>query len=571
MSRNQNSHFAMNPSVNIKRSRFDMSHTVKTTFNAGMLIPIDWQEVLPGDTFSVDTSILARMQTLITPLMDDLYLDLYYFFVPNRLLWEHWKEFCGENATPWFDSVVYTVPQIKVDVAEGSTSTSSVASGSVADYLGMPLPNPGTFTATYQEKFNHLPFRAYCRIWNEWFRNENLQNLTAFNMSDNDVTMDNTSSAFYGGGLLPVNKYRDYFTSCNPSSQRGPEVTIGVGDVAPVFTTASVHDRSVLQHGTAGNLAPMRFVASNPNETFTASSWQALHGFTGTGSDPAQRTTSLYGKGESAVTGAYNLTPSNLWADISSATGISINELRLAFATQRFYEASARSGSRYIEILDSMFNVNAGDARLQRSEYLGGNRVHINVSSVVQNSETGTTPLGNLGAYSLTVDNQNSFTKSFVEHGILMCCACVRYDHSYQQGFDRKWLRQDKFDYYWPVFANIGEQPVYNKQLFVSGSSVDDEVFGYQEAWAEYRYGINHITGEFRSAYPQTLDYWHLADFYSSKPSLSDAWIEEDGDAVDRALAVSQRTSDQFMLDVYIKNTATRPMPIYSIPGLDVL
>lgn len=568
MSRNQNSHFAQNPSVSIKRSRFDMSHTVKTTFDAGKLVPVDWMEVLPGDTFSVDTSILTRMQTLITPLMDDMYLDLYYFFVPNRLLWEHWQEFCGENSTPWFDNVVYTVPQIEVDVAPGSTTNNAVKTGTVADYLGMPLPAPGTFSTSYTEKFNHLPFRAYCRIWNEWFRSENLQNLTAFNMSDSDVTLDNTSSAFYGGELLPVNKYRDYFTSCLPSAQRGPSVTIGVADYAPVFTQSKDHDRETLKHGES-LVQPLNWVGSNG--ALTSGTKYTFGGSVSTGSGRPEPSIHTAGTTTTATLGTTALAPSNLYADISAATGISINELRLAFATQRFYEQTARSGSRYVEILDSLFNVNAGDARLQRSEYLGGNRVHINVSQVTQQSETGTTPLGDLGAYSLTVDNQNSFTKSFVEHGILMCLACVRYDHSYQQGYDRKWMRKDKFDYYWPTFANIGEQPVYNKQLFVNGSATDDEVFGFQEAWAEYRYGINHITGEFRSGYAQTLDYWHLADYYSSKPNLSAAWLQEDGQTIDRVLAVSSRVSDQFMMDVYIKNTATRPMPLYSVPGLDVL
>lgn len=478
MNRNQNSHFAKNPHANVQRSRFDISNSVKTTGNAGKLIPVEWWEVLPGDSFDMNTSILTRMQTLITPLMDDLYLDLYFFYVPNRLLWEHWTNFCGENDTPWFDSTTYEVPQIEFDMAAGADPSSVTAApkkGTVADYLGIPLNAPGTYSIAKPVKVNHLPFRAYCRVWNDWFRSENLQNMTAFNTLDADVTANNTSSAFYGGELLPVNKYRDYFTTCLPEPQRGPEVTIGVGDIAPIFTTAASHSMETLSHGASAPV-PLRWRAVDGDPIGSANNQNyAIYAHQAASTSPVN--TTWANKTNTSISSYDELVPSNMWADISAATGISINELRLAFATQRYYEALARSGSRYIELLDSIFGVQAPDQRLQRSEYLGGNRVHVNINQVIQNSETGSTPLGETGAYSLTTDNQQSFNKSFVEHGIVLCCAAWRYDHSYQDGISKEWLREDFLDYYNPLFKNIGEQPVLNKEIFVDGSDEDDKAF----------------------------------------------------------------------------------------------
>lgn len=350
MNRNQNSHFAKNPHANVQRSRFDISNTVKTTYNAGGLYPIEWWEILPGDTFDMSASILTRMQTLITPLMDDLYLDLYFFYVPNRLLWEHWTNFCGENDTPWFDDQEYDVPQIEFDMAPGADPSSVTAAplkGTVADYLGIPLNAPGTYSVAKPVKVNHLPFRAYCRIWNEWFRSENLQNLTAFNTLDSDVTADNTSSAFYGGTILPVNRYRDYFSTCLPEPQRGPEVTIGVGDVAPVFTKAADHDYDYLKQGETSPTS-LHWRRASDGEFNTA--FNSLGIFKS--SSDAEIAITAGHTGSSTVPSHSNLVPSNLYADISAATGISINELRLAFATQQYYERLARSGSRYIELLD---------------------------------------------------------------------------------------------------------------------------------------------------------------------------------------------------------------------------
>lgn len=571
MNRNQNSHFAKNPSVSMPRSRFKMSHSMKTTFNAAQLIPLDWQEILPGDSFKVKTSILARMQTLINPIMADLYMDVYYFFCPNRLLWKHWVNFCGESDEPWFDETVYTVPQLEYDAAPGNSNRDhTVECGTIADHMGIPIRKKGNNTTPYMVKVNHLPFRAYCRVWNEWFRNENINELTAFNMEDADALLyvGDNGDAWNGGSLpLPVNKYRDIFTSALPQPQRGPSVTIGVGDLAPVFAGSQSHDWSTLAHGLT-QPASIRFRDTTSESASHTSGSYNIFGYTGSTSNTIQGNA---GTISSTGSNPFSVTPANLYADISSATGISINELRLAFATQRFYEQAARSGSRYIEILSNMFHVTNGDARLQRTEYLGGNRVHINVSQVAQQSETGETPLGDLGAYSLTVDSQDSFDHSFTEHGILLCVGCVRYDHSYSQGVDRKFLRKDKFDYYWPQFANIGEQPIYNRELFVGGTAKDDEVFGYQEAWYEYRYGVNRVSGEFSPDYDQSLDSWHLGDDYSATPRLSDGWIQEDGRPIERVTAVSERLANQFMCDIYWDVEATRPMPVYSVPGLDTL
>lgn len=569
MNKNQNSHFSKAPSVSMPRSRFKMNHSIKTTFNAGLLIPLDWMEILPGDSFKVKTSILARMQTLINPIMSDLYMDVMYFFVPNRLLWKHWTNFCGESDEPWFDETVYTVPQLEYDAAPGNTGRDHTPEcATIADYMGIPIRKQGNNTTPYMVKVNHLPFRAYCRVWNEWWRNENVNELTAFNMEDADalLSIGDNAEPWNGGSVpLPVNKYRDAYTSALPQPQRGPSVTIGVGDIAPVFAGSTNNTIDVLKHGST-SLSPMQTVFTDESHTYSTSRYPLY-----TMDNSATSSSKVWATTAGSASGVGTVTPSNLYADISAATGISINELRLAFATQRFYEQAARSGSRYIEILSSMFHVTNGDARLQRSEFLGGNRVHINVSQVAQQSETGNTPLGDLGAYSLTVDSQDSFDHSFTEHGILLCVGCVRYDHSYSQGIDRKFIRKDKFDYYWPQFANIGEQPIYNRELFVKGSSKDDEVFGYQEAWYEYRYGINRCNGEFSPDYDLSLDSWHLGDDYNDTPVLSKGWIQEDAKPIERVTAVSERLANQFMADIYFDIEATRPMPVYSVPGLDVL
>lgn len=548
MNRNVNSHFSELPRVDISRSTFNRSCSHKTSFNVGDVIPFYIDEVLPGDTFSIRSSKVVRMQSLITPVMDNIYLDTYYFFVPNRLVWTHWRELNGENTeSAWIPTVEYQIPQV-------TAPTGGWSIGSLADYFGIPVLIGGL-------SVNALPFRAYALIMNEWFRDENLSD--PLNIPVNDATLAGSNGSNYitdvvkGGKPFKAAKYRDYFTSCLPSPQKGPDVQIPVaqgGNLPVVSLSDSV---SVPSSVTSDN--GMKFYrqaidgsgsVGGPSVGVLNSS--TLKAFTGTVSSD-----SFY-------------TPANLWAvqsgDVAAAT---INQLRLAFQIQKLYERDARGGTRYIEILKSHFGVTSPDARLQRPEYLGGNRVPITINQVLQSSETtSTSPQGNPTGQSLTTDTHFDFKKSFVEHGFVIGVMVARYDHTYQQGIERFWSRKDRFDYYWPVFANIGEQAVKNKEIYAQGTSVDDEVFGYQEAWADYRYKPNRVSGEMRSAAPQSLDVWHLGDDYSSLPSLSDSWIREDSSVVNRILAVSENTANQLFADIYVQNIATRPMPMYSIPGL---
>ena len=543
MNRNVESHFALNPTrIDLSRSTFDRSASVKTSFNAGDIVPFFLEEVLPGDTFNVKTSKVVRMQTLLTPVMDNVYLDTYYFFVPNRLVWKHWKEFNGENTeSAWIPQTEYAVPQITSPAGTGWSI------GTVADYFGVPTGVPNL-------SVNALPFRAYALIMNEWFRDQNLSDPLVVPDDDATVAGVNTgnfvSDVAKGGKPYIAAKYHDYFTSCLPAPQKGADVKVPVlsdGDY-PVYgkpNTALIMEKK--GSGTAGTL-----VVNSKTGSY----------------------------GELAVTGNYNVDDqiglstqySSAVARISGdASAVTINQLRLAFQIQKLYERDARGGSRYIEILKSHFGVTSPDARLQRPEYLGGNRVPININQVVQQSGTGSgssTPQGTVVGMSQTTDSHSDFIKSFTEHGFIIGVMVARYDHTYQQGLDRMWSRKDRFDYYWPVFANIGEQAVKNKEIYAQGNTEDDEVFGYQEAWADYRYKPNRVTGEMRSSYTQSLDVWHLADDYAQRPSLSDSWIREDKSNIDRVLAVQSSVSNQFFADIYVQNRATRPMPLYSIPGL---
>ena len=559
MNRNQNSHFSKNPQVDIQRSRFDRSHSVKLSGNVGDLIPFYCDEVLPGDTFQIDTSKLVRLQTLVTPVMDNIYLDTYYFFVPCRLVWEHWREMMGENTSaPWFPDVEYSVPQVTSPLPSGGgSSESGWAEGTIADYMGIPPGVKGLSVSA-------LPFRAYALIYNEWFRDENLQTPQSVPVGDDVTAGSNDSSGLFqavkGGYPLKAGKFRDYFTSCLPSPQKGPDVLLPLGVQAPVYggntsNLVSYNDRPEWSLDSNGKPSSLMFRHANDNSSIIGDYAAKFHN--------ASLTYSGSNSGDSV-----DIYPSNLWTDLTQATAATINQLRLAFQIQRIYEKDARGGTRYIEILSNHFGVTSPDSRLQRPEYLGGNRMLINVNQVVQNSESATTPQGTTTAYSLTVDTHSDFTQSFVEHGFLIGLCVARYDHTYQYGIERFFSRKTRFDYYWPSLANIGEQPVYNREIYAVGTSSDDGVFGYQEAWADYRYKPNRVCAEMRSTSKKSLDAWHLADDYDALPKLSPEWIREDRTNVDRALAVTSCTANQFFGDFYIKNLCTRPMPVFSIPGL---
>uniref|UniRef100_A0AAU8AYG8 Major capsid protein n=2 Tax=unclassified Microvirus TaxID=338099 RepID=A0AAU8AYG8_9VIRU len=560
MNRNVESHFALNPTrIDLSRSTFDRSSSLKTSFNAGDIVPFFLEEVLPGDTFNVKSSRVVRMQTLLTPMMDNVYLDTYYFFVPNRLVWSHWKEFNGENTeSAWIPQTEYEVPQIT------SPADTGWSVGTIADYMGIPTGVPNLSVSA-------LPFRAYALVMNEWFRDQNLCDPLVVPLDDATVAGVNTdtfvSDVAKGGKPYVAAKYHDYFTSCLPAPQKGPDVVLPIGESAPV-----------LGNGRAlGFFENINFGAMSVSHNLGVNATYGYGSVISQGQDLSGGTEMNPGKALGVVTKSQvsglggDPAISGLTADLSLATATTVNQLRLAFQIQKIYEKDARGGSRYIEILKSHFGVTSPDSRLQRPEYLGGNRVPININQVVQQSGTGSgasTPQGTVVGMSQTTDSHSDFIKSFTEHGFILGVMVARYDHTYQQGLDRFWSRKDRFDYYWPVFANIGEQAVKNKEIYAQGNAQDDEVFGYQEAWADYRYKPNHVTGEMRSTYAQSLDVWHLADDYDQLPSLSASWIREDKVNLDRVLAVQSSVSNQFFADIYIQNRATRPMPLYSIPGL---
>lgn len=530
----------------MSRSRFSRPSSLKTSFNVGSIVPFYVDEVLPGDTFNVKTSRVVRLQTLLTPVMDNIYLDSYFFFVPNRLVWDHWKQFNGENTeSAWIPQTEYEVPQITAP--DGGWQI-----GSIADYMGIP-------TGVDNISVNALPLRAYALIMNEWFRDQNLSDPVVVPTDDSTVQGSNGSTFVTdlakGGIPYTAAKFRDYFSSSLPAPQKGEDVKVNIANegLYPLTTgafyapaTNSSGGVNAATYGSAANTTSTMYYQFGSNNTIG-----------GLGFDPANGN-------------PVGLAPTNLYADISEGNAITINQLRLAFQIQKLYERDARGGTRYIEILKSHFGVTSPDARLQRPEYLGGNRVPININQIIQQSATvdGSTPQGTTVGQSLTVDQHNDFTKSFTEHGFVIGVMVARYDHTYQQGIERFWSRKSRFDYYWPVFANIGEQAVYNKEIYAQGTDQDDEVFGYQEAWADYRYKPSRVTGEMRSAAPQSLDVWHLADDYDTLPKLSDAWIREDPNNVDRVLAVQSENSNQLFADIFINNVCTRAMPMYSIPGL---
>ncbi|ALS03518.1 VP1 [Gokushovirus WZ-2015a] len=554
MSRNLQSRFALNPTnLDMSRSKFPRHSSVKFSFNVGDVVPFYVDEVLPGDTFNVKTSKVVRMQSLLTPIMDNIYLDYYFFFVPNRIVWDHWRELNGENReSAWVQTTEYEVPQVTAPAGGWNV-------GTIADYMGIP-------TGVANISVNAMPFRAYAMICDEWFRDENLVDPLYISKGDAVTTGVNTRTnpGDYAAGGQPfiAAKFHDYFTSALPFPQKGPDVGIGltgnfdvVGNGNPIRFTALTSDGTSIPVGAVG-------AAADFSDRRSSGAQNTL----GIGFDNQNSTGTMGFPTAAQFTG--DVLPF-MEVNLGDVNSVTINALRMAFQLQKLYEKDARGGTRYIEILKSHFGVTSPDSRMQRPEYLGGSRVPININQVVQTSETGAgTPQGNTAAYSVTTDSHKDFTKSFVEHGFVIGVCVARYTHSYQQGIERFWNRKSRFDYYWPVFANIGEQAILNKEIYAQGTAKDDEVFGYQEAWADYRYKPSRVAGEMRSAAAQSLDVWHLADEYTALPSLSAGWIQENKTTVDRVLAVSEQNANQLFCDIYIENYTTRPMPVYSIPGL---
>lgn len=564
MNRNNERRFSQIPKMNVSRSKFIRKQDVKFTMDAGKLIPFYVDEVLPGDTFSVDTAGICRMATPIYPVMDNCYLDVYYFFTPMRILWKHTKEFFGENKSDaWTQKTEYRIPKIKIE----TKSYKAPFEGSILDYMGIPTK----ITNEKEDKtvkINALPTRGYAKIWNEWFRDQNIDNPAIETDGDEEVPYEDSGKtankekilqqAYKGGRPLWVNKFHDYFTSALPSPQKGEPTLIPMSGNA-IVGYGSAKDKKLYNDNDFTTLG----------WTATATGWK--HNVNGMSAN----TTVTKNNGNVAGIGTYptetGVTEAvNLIADLSQVTGATINNLRQAFAVQQFMEADARGGSRYREIISNHFGVNIDDKTVQIPEYLGGQRYMINVSQVVQTSATdATSPQGNAAAISVTPFTENSFTKSFQEHGYVIGVCCIRNDNTYQQGIERMWNRTEKFDFYWPEFAHLGEQAVLNKEIFVQGTEEDEKAFGYQEAYAEYRYKPNRVAGLFRSSAEQSLDSWHYADYYTKLPTLSQDWLASDKANINRTLAVQDQP--QFIVDILITNESVRPMPIYGTPGLTKL
>lgn len=526
--------FSQIPSTQIPRSVFDRSHGYKTTFNSGFLVPFYVDEVLPGDSFKLTATLFARLATPIVPFMDNLYLETFFFFVPNRLVWDNWQKFNGEQKNP-NDSTDFLIPTV---------SGTNVQNQTLWDYFGLPT------NVSKALKVNALPFRAYNLIFNEWFRDENLQESLKVPTGDGPDNLSDYS-------LVRRGKRHDYFTSCLPWPQKGPGVEISIGGSADVSIPAG-NSLGQIALNESGALTVFPYAKTYRLDTGSRS--RVIDSFylqNSEGSEPGSASFVNVGVTIPALTGTANL---------SSATPISINDLRQAFQIQKLYERDARGGTRYTEILRSHFGVISPDARLQRPEYLGGSSARISINPVQQTSATNeTTPQGNLAAFGVVSDSFHGFSKSFVEHGYVFGFVNVRADLTYQQGLNRMWSRQGRFDFYWPVLAHLGEQAVLNKEIYAQGTADDDKVFGYQERYAEYRYYPGQITGKFRSTDPQPLDSWHLAQKFSSLPTLSSQFIQDDP-PVERVVAVT--SEPQFLFDSYIRLKCARPMPVYSVPGL---
>lgn len=558
--------FSDAPAMYMRRTKFDRSHVYKTTFNSGKLIPVFVDEVLPGDTTRMSINYFARLATPIKPIMDNIYLDWFFFFVPNRLVWEHWQNFCFEQEDP-DDSTDYVIPTF---TATNNSGNSYV--GSLWDYFGLPVNTAGNLSA-----INALPFRAVYLIWNEWFRDENLQKSVKIQKGDTNEVLDSsrasdqpswvfTSNTNIVPGLAcpPRGKRHDYFTSALPWTQKGPGVSIGLAGTATLVDPSPVSGYFVQQSN--NSLGAAQFSKDGGvHEVFTGNGSLNYQG----GYSTSIAGHSINGSGAATVTAQ----PGSSWlsksayADLDSSSIFTINSLRTAFQMQKFYERLARGGSRYTEVLRSFFGVVSPDARLQRPEFLGSFTKMVNVNPIAQTSATDdTSPQGNLSAYGVTASRFHGFTKSFVEHGYIIGFVCARADLTYQQGVNKMWLRSTVYDFYWPTFAHLGEQAIELREIYAQGTEADTTVFGYQERYAEYRYKPSQITGKFRSSVTDgNLDVWHLSQFFSNAPTLNEEFITENP-PIKRIIAVQDEP--EFLLDVGFRYTTVRPMPMFGTPGL---
>ena len=559
--------FSDAPAMYMKRTKFDRSHVYKTTFDSGKLVPVFVDEVLPGDTTRMSVNYFARLATPIKPIMDNIYLDWFFFFVPNRLVWEHWQNFCFEEEDPG-DTTDYVIPSVS---ATGNSKNAYL--GSLWDYFGLPVNTSGNLS-----DISALPFRGVYLIWNEWFRDENLQKSVKIQKGDTNEVLNSARSSeqpswvFTSGTSIvpgfacpPRGKRHDYFTSSLPWTQKGPGVSVGLAGTAPLVDPSPVTGYFVAQANTDLGAAQLGENGGVYNVYTGSGTLEYQSG----GHNVAIAGHAAKGLTRTAVTAkpGSSWLSKNAYADLDSSSIFTINSLRTAFQMQKFYERLARGGSRYTEVLRSFFGVVSPDARLQRPEFLGSFTKMVNVNPIAQTSATDdTSPQGNLSAYGVTAAKFHGFTKSFVEHGYIFGFVCARADLTYQQGINKMWLRSTVYDFYWPTFAHLGEQAIELREIYAQGTEADTTVFGYQERYAEYRYKPSQITGKFRSSTVDgSLDKWHLSQFFKNAPTLNEEFIVENP-PIDRIIAVP--SEPEFLLDIGFRYTTVRPMPMFGTPGL---